>query len=128
VDTKKNILIVTDGGESIQKTALKIADQLTGSQVFVLTTPDLSGTDVLSAEIYFFGCEKPHPPSFAYLEELLRHINLVGRRCGVFSVQSKTAVKYLADLVHESELVLSPEPFFGDGETGLAEWIKTVLG
>jgi hypothetical protein len=128
VKTKKNILIVTDGTESTQKIAEKIAAQLSENHVVLLTAPDLAGTDVLPADAYFLGCEKPHPSSFAYLEELLRHINLVRRPCGIFSPQSKMAVKYLIRLVRYSDMALYPQPYFANEEAELSKWVESVLG
>ncbi|MDR2096165.1 MAG: hypothetical protein LBP76_11730 [Treponema sp.] len=126
--TKKNILIVTDGMESTQKIAEKIAVQLSGNRVVLLTALDVAGTDVLPADAYFLGCEKRQPSSFAYLEELLRHINLVRRPCGIFSSQSKMAVKYLTSLVRDSEMALYPQPYFENEEADLSKWVEAVLG
>jgi hypothetical protein len=128
VKTKKNILIVTDGMESTQKFAEKIATLRVGNRVVLITALDLAGTDVLPADVYFLGCEKPRPSSFAYLEELLRHINLVKRPCGIFSSQSKMAVKYLVGLVRDSEMALYPQPYFANEEMDMDKWVEAVLG
>jgi hypothetical protein len=105
----------------------KIAKELKGSRVVIKKTPELSGTDLLPADIYFFGCESPHPPSFAYLEQVLLHINLVGRPCGLFSPRSQAAVQYLAALVRDSELALKAEPFLEVQPEDLAAWVQKTV-
>jgi hypothetical protein len=127
VETKKNVLIVTDGAASTMKAAEQIAAELSGSQVVIRTASEFAGTDILPAEVFFLGCEAPNPPLFAYLEELLRHINLAGRRCGIFSPQSEKAANYLAGLVKDCEASVG-EPFVSpeDG-AGLKKWIKSIL-
>jgi hypothetical protein len=127
VEVKRNVLIVTDGTESTRKIGEKIAKVLKGNRVMIKKTPDLCGTDILPADVYFFGCESPHPPSFAYLEQVLLHINLAGRPCGLFSPQSLAALQYLATLVHDSELALKADPFLGAKSEDLAAWIQKTI-
>jgi hypothetical protein len=127
VEAKRNVLIVTDGTEAAQKIGEKIARELKGSRVVMKKPPDLAGNDLLPADVYFFGCESPHPPSFAYLEQVLLHINLVGRPCGLFSSRSREAVQYLAALVRDSELVLKDEPFLEVPSQDLAAWIQKTI-
>jgi hypothetical protein len=127
VEVKRNVLIVTDGAEAARKIGEKIAKELTGSRVVIKKSPDLSGADLLPADVYFFGCESPHPPAFAYLEQVLLHINLVGRPCGLFSPGSPEAVCYLAELIRDSELVLKAEPFLGIKPENLAAWIQKTI-
>jgi hypothetical protein len=126
VETKKNVLIVTDGAASTMKAAEQIAAALTGSQVVIRAASEFAGTDILPAEVFFLGCETPKPPSFAYLEELLRHINLAGRSCGVFSPNSEKAAKYLAGLVKDCEAAPG-EAFVSPDGTGLKKWVKSIL-
>jgi hypothetical protein len=95
--------------------------------VVVKKSPDLCGTDILPADVYFFGCENPHPRSFAYLEQILLHINLAGRPCGLFSPRSQEALRYLAALVHDSELNLKAEPFLGAKSQDIGTWIQKTL-
>ncbi|GHU81320.1 hypothetical protein FACS189468_3630 [Spirochaetia bacterium] len=91
---------------------------------------DFSGADMLPADMYFFGAAEPHPVSFDYLEELLRHINLVGRPCGVFSSGSREALDYLSEMVRDSELALYPEPLLAGPSAKPAEitaWVAKVV-
>ncbi|MFP3089555.1 hypothetical protein LQZ21_04420 [Treponema sp. TIM-1] len=127
MEAKRNVLIVTDGTEATRKLGEKIARELRGSRVVIKKTPELSATDILPADVYFFGCESPHPPSFTYLEQVLLHINLVGRPCGLFSPQSPAAVQYLGALVRDSELDLRAEPFLGVKSEDLAAWIQKTI-
>jgi hypothetical protein len=127
VEAKRCILIVTDGTESTQKIGEEIAQKLKGNQVVIKKSPDLCGTDILPADVYFFGCENPHPRSFACLEQVLLHINLVGRPCGLFSPCSQEAVRYLAALVHDSELVLKADPFLGVKSKDIGVWIQKTI-
>jgi hypothetical protein len=128
VEKKKNALIVTDGAGSTQKIAASISAGLEGYQVVTLTASDFSGANILPADIIFLGCEKSDPPSFAYISELLRHINLAGRRFGVFSADSAKTLKYLAGLVKDSDAALG-EPFLAKVEEAGAvkKWVKSVL-
>jgi hypothetical protein len=127
VEGKRRILIVTDGTESTQQIGEEIAKKLRGNEVVVKKTPDLCGTDILPADVYFFGCESPHPRSFAYLEQVLFHINLVGRPCGLFSSHPQEAVQYLAALVRDSELDLMAEPFLGAKSKDIGTWIQEII-
>jgi hypothetical protein len=127
VKTKKNVLVVTDGAASTIKVAEQIAAELTGSQVVIRSASEFAGTDILPAEVFFLGCEAPNPPSFACLEELLRHINLAGRRCGIFSPKSEKAAKYLAGLVKDCEATLGEVFVPPEGGAGLKQWVKSIL-
>jgi hypothetical protein len=127
---KKNVLILTDGSGSVRRMGEGIAGELRGEQVALVDGGDLSGTDILPAEFFFFGCEAPHPPSFAYLEQVLRHINLAGRGCGLFSPRSEEALRYLADLIVDAELALRGEPFLGEhreNREDLARWVRAII-
>jgi hypothetical protein len=124
VKAKKKALIVTDGTESVHQMAERIAAALTDFTVTLRTASDFAGTDILPADICFFGCASPRPASFAYLEELLQHINLAGRPCGIFSPRSKEAARYLAGMVHDSELALNPEPLLEI--PALTQWVARV--
>ena len=123
---KKNVLIVTDGSEATVKMAAGIAAALKGNKVSVKAASEFKGNDILPAEVFFLGCEKPEPDSFSYLADLLKHINLVGRPCGVFSPGSEKAAGYLAALVHDCEAALNPEPLTGSG-ADIASWAKSVV-
>jgi hypothetical protein len=128
VETKKNILIVTDGFEATHEIGRQIAGLFKDGQAVLLNASEFSGTDMLPGDIYFFGCAEPAPPSFAYLEKILRHINLVGRPCGVFSPKSKKAVQYLSDMVHDAELALYGEPLIAGTAADIKTWVERVIG
>ena len=125
--TKKTVLIVTDDSGETAKMASGIVTALKGSTVTVKTGSEFKGNDILPAEAFFLGCEKPKPDSFAYLADLLKHINLAGRPCGVFSPGSEKAAKYLAALVRDSEAALNPEPLFTASGAAVKEWVKNVV-
>jgi hypothetical protein len=131
VETKKRVLIVTDGADPTQKIAGQIAAELESCQVVMKAAAGFSGTDILPAEIIFLGCQNPDPPSFAYLADLLQHINLVGRPCGLFSPGSGKAAKYLTDLCRASELAIRAKPLVSKGgvvPSGvLRHWVESFL-
>jgi hypothetical protein len=128
VETKKTALIITDGTESIQKIADVIAVSLRENRVTIRSASGLAGTDMLSADAVFIGCEEPNPVSFAYLAELLRHINLAGRSCGLFSSRSEKAAAYLSDLVRDSELALDQRIIFGNDAGDVSKWAERIAG
>jgi adenine phosphoribosyltransferase len=106
--------------------AEQIAAAAGDHQVVSLSAADLTGTELLPAEVYFFGCAEPHPVSFAYLAEVLRHINLVGRACGLFAPQSQGALHYLSDMVHDSEITLNLSPLTADTPEP-RQWVQDVI-
>ncbi|GHU21789.1 hypothetical protein FACS1894172_04480 [Spirochaetia bacterium] len=123
------MLILTDGEFSTQEAAKQIAATFPDSRI--LTAREFTGVEILSPDAYFFGCAEPDPPSFAYLETVLQHINLVGRPCGIFSPQSEyssQALEYLSRIVVDSELALYPHPFLAEGQVDIASWAVGVLG
>ena len=124
--TKKNVLIVTDGSAATAKMAAEIAAVLKGNKVSVKAASEFKGNDILPADAFFLGCEKPAPDSFAYLVDLLSHINLAGRSCGVFSSGAKKTAGYLAGLVRDCEAALNPELFTGLG-ADVENWAKSVV-
>jgi hypothetical protein len=126
VEAKKTVVIITDGAPSVRDVADQIGAALEGScRVISLTAPDFQGNDILPADVIFLGCVNPNPPSFAYLEEFFRHINLAGLSCGIFSASDKT-VRYLGELVKDSDMIPA-KPFTGTGGAELQTWIKGVL-
>lgn len=120
--------MVTDGTPQTHALAEQIGAELSSCQVVIRKVSEFAGTDILPADVFFLGCEAPEPLSFACLSELLRHINLAGRSCGVFSPESDGAVKYLAGLVKDCEARLA-EPYVARDRTGaeLKKWIKGVM-
>ena len=127
VNAKKNVLILTDGSEGTVKMAVEIASALKGNKVLIKPASEFKGNDILPAEAFFLGCEKPGPESFAYLEDLLKHINLAGRPCGVFSSGSERAVKYLAALIRDSDADLNPEFVFAASGVDIEKWAHNVI-
>ena len=134
----KSILIITDDSDETGNTAKKIAssidklldklpDGLNGSKVLVKAASGFVGTDLLPANIIFIGCEEPSPPCFSYFEEMLQHINLAGRSCGIFS-SSKKAVQYLSKLVKDSDISIKAEPLLVDNSSDISEWAARVIG
>jgi hypothetical protein len=126
VKTKKNVLIVTDGSPETEKMAADIANTLKGNKVLAKTASEFAGNDILPADAFFLGCEKPAPESFAYITDLLKHINLAGRSCGVFSPGSKRTAGYLAGLVKDCEAALNPELLTGTSPL-IKNWAQNVI-
>lgn len=121
---EKAAIIVTDGTESMQKTAAAISQELKNFKLVCVAAKDFKGTDLLAASICFFGAENPNPPSFSYLFKMLQHINLARRPCGIFS-NSKNAAQYLQKMVSSAELALHADPYMGEGD--IKEWVKKVI-
>ena len=124
---KRKVLIITDGSGEASKMAAGIAAALEGSKVYVKSASEFKGNDILPADAFFLGCEKAKPDSFAYLTDLLKHINLAGRPCGVFSPGSEKAAKYLTGLVKDCEAVLNPEPLCKVSPAAVKKWTKNVI-
>jgi hypothetical protein len=126
VETKKRVLIITDEAESTGKLAGEIAAALADSSVTVLKAADFTVTELLPADLCFFGAEQPNPASFAALEKLLLHINLAGRSGGLFTAGPPKTAAYLRRIVHDSELRLSAEPFVAGKSGTVKAWLKTI--
>ena len=118
-------LIITDGTKFIQSIANLIKESLVGFKTQICTAEEFQGTDLLPADVFFIGCEDSSPASFAYLEELLTHINLASRKCGVFSIKPKTN-KYLLSLLKDCEAETWEPLLAENGEVKKTE-IKTWL-
>lgn len=127
MNVNKKIVIITDGSESIQVIANSINKALTAYKTKICSGDTFTGTDLLSADAFILGCEKPNPPSFAYLSQMLSHINLVHKKCAVFSVNQK-ALDYLITLVHDCEASLG-EPLFSNNTdaSSIKKWIAKLL-
>jgi len=126
VKKKKTVLIITDESGETEKMAARIAAALKGNEILIKKPSEFKGNDILPADVFFLGCEKPAPDSFAYLEDLLKHINLAGRPCGIFSPGSDKVIKYLSNIVKDSEAALSPEPLAGSME-GIDSWVQKII-
>jgi len=127
VKTNKRVLVITDDSEETVKMAAGIVTALKGNKVVLKTASDFKGNDILPVEAFFLGCEKSQPESFSYLADLLKHINLSGRTCGVFSPGPEKTVKYLAGLLKDCEAVLNPQPLIGGSAGAVKKWAQNVL-
>ena len=121
------MLILTDGSGGTAKMAAGIALALKGNKVLIKTASEFRGNDILPAEAFFLGCEKSRPDSFAYLADLLKHINLAGRPCGIFTSGSETAAKYLAALIRDCEAALNPEFLSAASGSDIKNWARNVV-
>jgi len=121
-----SVLILTDGAPGTVKMAADIAETLKGNKVFAKTAFEFAGNDILPADAFFLGCENPAPESFTYITDLLKHINLAGRACGVFSPGTKKTTVYLAGLIKDCEAALNPE-FLTGSSPELKNWARNVI-
>jgi hypothetical protein len=122
-------LIVTDSDVSLEPTAQSIKNCLKDLTVKICSADEFAGTDLLPAQIFFLGCASPKPDSFSYLEEMLSHVNLVSRKCGIFSV-NKESLEYLAGILKDCEADLG-EPLLisgGTDKSAIEKWLKGVTG
>ena len=125
----KKALIITDGTQSIDLIAKPIKNALDGFSVAVCTAEKFEGTDILPVDVFFIGCETPSPSSFSYLEELLAHINLAPRKCGIFSTNQE-ALKYLENNLKDCEASLGETLLSLDGgfqESDINKWVKGII-
>jgi len=125
----KKALIITDGTETINSLAKPIKTALAGFNVQICHADKFIGNDILPADIFFIGCENPSPASFAYLEEMLSHINFASRKCGVFSTSQKS-LNYLCGILKDSEAALGETMLSTDGgyqQSDMTKWVKGLL-
>jgi hypothetical protein len=128
VDSKKRVLIIFDGTDPIENIAKSIAAALNDCDIKMCSGETFAGTDLLPAGVFILGCENPEPPSFDYLSMLLKHINLVDRKCGIFSTNEK-ALKYLSGLVEDCEALVLEPLLAEDGNVNLetlARWLQGI--
>jgi hypothetical protein len=95
--------------------------------VSVKTAAAFTAVDILPADLCFFGCEEPRPPSISHLEEVLRHINLAGRSCGLFSPASGEAAAYLSALVLDSGISVPQVPFVSSSAGDIGAWARSII-
>ncbi|MDR3337731.1 MAG: hypothetical protein LBT16_11050 [Treponema sp.] len=124
---KKRVLIVTDNAKPARDLADSIAKAAPEGLVTIKSAADFSGSDILPADICFFGCVTPRPSSFSHVEEVLFHINLAGRPCGLFSPDSQEALDYLSGIVQDSELAVIAPPFLSSSKGDVKVWAKNIL-
>jgi hypothetical protein len=127
MDTKKNIAIITDNAKDTLKMAEAVSDALKNHNVKQIYAGDFAGTDILRPGIIFLGCASPNPASFSYLAKVLKHINLAGRKGGIFAA-SKEAAAYLEDLVRDSDITLPCPSAFTTGMDAdqTKKWAKEI--
>jgi hypothetical protein len=128
VEQIKTALIVVEGTEAIRKIAEQISAALTGYHTIIRPAESFEGTDLLPAHVFFLGCEAPEPASFAYLDQMLQHINLAGRPCGVFSTDKK-ALAYLAALIKASDANAGEALLIDDtgaASAAIPKWIQSI--
>jgi hypothetical protein len=132
VEQQKKVMILTDNSDSIQPIANSIAAVIGDYpryQTAIINAEEFKGVELLPTCAFFLGCENPKPPSFAYIEDMLEHINLAGRPCGIFSSNSG-AIQYLSVLVKASEAAVD-KPFLTlsgkDMGEELQKWVRSVV-
>jgi len=149
VEERESVLIVIDGDEKTELAAEAIARGIMetwgwgGTRITIKPGAIFRVEDLLRADVFFIGCERPSPPEFGGLEELLQHINLAGRRCGIFSMavppsitETTETIRYLEGILKVSEAKLFSTPFYDTGTadypvlTGVAlkAWLGRVYG
>ena len=124
---KQTVLIITDGTQKVKKMAEDIVTVLKGKEITLKEASAFIGTDLLPAELLFFGCQEPNPPSFFNLEKMLQHINLAGRPLGIFSPNSENALQYLARIAKDSEAALNPVFLSEKNAVDIEKWVARVL-
>ena len=128
VEQIKTALIIIDGAKAIKEAAEVLSAALKGYKTSIVTAESFAGTDLLPVRIFFLGCEAPDPSSFNYLDQMLQHVNLAGRPCGVFSTDSK-ALKYLSKIIKASGAKAGEPLLLKDSSAASAAiktWIKTI--
>jgi hypothetical protein len=127
--SKKKALIITDGTKTIRSAALHIKESLEGYKVKICPAKRFIGTDLLAADIFFIGSKKAKPKSFTGLDEMLSHINLASRKCGIFSVSEKT-INYLRGILEACEADLKEPLLVSEEEikkSAVNKWINRLL-
>ena len=125
---KKKALIITDGSRSARTTALLIKQSLADYRVKICPAKRFMGNDLLPMDLFFIGCKKPKPKTFLYLSQLLAHINLASKKCGLFGLTEKT-IKYLTLICADSEVSYGEPLLAGEDITQEAvnKWLKNVI-
>jgi len=129
IKVSKKALIITDGMEPVQKTAKEISAMMKECNVKICSADKFSGAELLPADYFIIGCENPKPDSFSYLEEMLCHINLASRRCGLYSNKEKT-LNYLLKIVKDCEADVYEPLFLKDeiiNKTKIKKWLNGFI-
>jgi len=125
----KKALIITDGTESIQSIAQEISGLMTGFNVDICSSQNFDGKSLLPVDTFFIGCENPSPQSFSFIEEMLSHINLASRKCGIFS-NNDESIKYLRDITNDCEADVKELLLLTESELNVSfikNWLSGVL-
>ena len=131
-EKNRQILIISDGTDSIQRMAADIKAVIEKKPDYSVKTMDVqsfAGNDLLPCCAFFLGCDTPKPSSFAYIDAFFRHINLIGRPCGLFS-GNQAALEYLSALILDCEAV-AKEHFLAQNDAAdrekLQNWVQGVV-
>jgi len=127
--SKKKALIITDGTKTIRAAALYIKESLADYKVKICPAKKFTGTDLLAADIFFIGSKRAKPKSFAGLDEVLSHINLASRKCGIFSINEK-ALNYLRGILEACEANFKEPLLFQEEEikkSAVNKWVNRLL-
>ena len=133
MEDKIQVLILTDGAVSTLNSAKIIASTIEGLfinkySIVIQQADKFSATELLPAKVFFIGLEAANPASFNYIEDLFKHINFAGRRCGIFSPDKKS-FDYLEKILSNTEVSLA-EPFLTKDpidEAEMKNWLKSIL-
>ncbi|GMO54969.1 MAG: hypothetical protein Ta2G_13960 [Termitinemataceae bacterium] len=126
----KKYLVVIDEEKSSSSAALAIVTKLFGNDIKVVHGMNFEGTDILPIDFLFIGCNRPSPASFAYFEDVLKHINLAGRECALFSTSAqfgKHAIQYMSKIISDSEIKLCAVPLVTKSINELQSWVCDII-
>ena len=134
MEDKIQVLILTDDAVSTVNSAKIIAGAIEKMyidryDIQVQQAQNFSATELLPAKTFFIGAESPSPASFNYIEDLFKHINFAGRRCGIFSQDNKT-FDYLVKILSDTDVSMA-EPFLikeVNDEAEMKNWLQSILG
>ena len=117
-------LVVIDSEDSSKKAALAIFTELDSNVRFVEAS-EFSPVLLMEADFYFFGCAKSKPDNFEYFVDVLKHINLAGRECAVFSSE-KGGIDFLTDIIKDSDVRLACEPLVSSDMDVIKKWVQKM--
>jgi hypothetical protein len=126
---KKKAFIITDGTKPVRSIALLIKESLVDYKVKICPAKRFDGTDLLVADIFFIGSKRAKPKSFANLEEMLAHINLASKKCGIYSLNEKALI-YLGGILADSEADLAQPFVFSEDKiekSAVNKWVNKLI-
>ncbi|GMO52912.1 MAG: hypothetical protein Ta2G_10870 [Termitinemataceae bacterium] len=124
--SEKKILIIIDEDDATRKVALAIVSEFFGDDIRIVEAGDFEGTEILDPQLLFIGCADDKPASFEYLEKVMAHINLAGRKCALFSPSSDEAISYLTDLIRDCEIRQIAKPLNSWNIIDYKTWVKDI--